>query len=100
MKKRNIIISTTESSGGMPPETAAALENHSKKINADIRKKAIEKTKADYALILVAINGHSIPDAIKAAEEEQFEPLFQALLDRNIEFIKTGRVKVQIPNHF
>ena len=50
------------------------------------------KTIADYALILEYINGYDKGNCIRLATESRGEPLFEKLLERNMELFKTGDI--------
>lgn len=50
------------------------------------------KTIADYALVLEYCNGYEKDECIKLATESQGEPLFEKLLERNMELFRTGDI--------
>jgi hypothetical protein len=66
-----------------------------------VKKKYVEqnaklKTCSDYALVLHHINGIPKNDALELAIKSEAEPLFQELLERNIELFKTGDLVITI----
>ncbi len=61
----------------------------------NVKANAELKTLADYALILEHQNGYSKSESRKLAMESEGEPLYEALLERNIELFTTGDVVLQ-----
>jgi len=62
-----------------------------------VKKKNFEenaeiKTMADYALILEHCNGYTKKEAREMAKDSHGEPLFEALLSRNLDLFKTGNI--------
>jgi len=58
----------------------------------DYQLAAEVKTISDYALVLEHLNGYSRTEAQKLAAESHGEPLFKALLKRNVELFVTGDI--------
>jgi len=67
-------------------ESDSVVKKKNFELNAEI------KTLADYALILEHCNGYSLSESRNLAKESHGEPLFEKLLQRNIELFKTGDV--------
>ena len=58
------------------------------KLNAEL------KTIADYALILEHCNGFTKRESEDLATKSQGEPLFEALLERNLVLFETGEIQI------
>lgn len=61
----------------------------------NVKANAELKTLSDYALVLEHINGYSKSESRQIAMESEGEPLYNALLERNIELFSTGNVVLQ-----
>lgn len=64
-------------------------------IKKNIKENAELKTLCDYALILEHINGYTKEESRETAKESKDEPLYKALLERNVELFTTGNIIFQ-----
>lgn len=64
-------------------------------IKENIKANAELKTLSDYALIIEHISGYSKSKSRNIAIDSESEPLYIALLERNIELFSTGKIVIQ-----